>query len=225
MIVVVVAAHPDDEILGVGGTVARHAAEGDTVYPIIVAEGATSRGQTRGDVDQSEVSVLQRAAAGAAMALGVEPPRLLGLPDNRLDSMALLDVIKPIEALIDELKPEVVYTHHRGDLNVDHRIVSDAVRTASRPLPGSTVRAIYGFETVSSTEWGVAPFEPVRFVDVSAQMARKTAALDCYRSEMRNFPHARSTEAVEALARVRGASVALHACEAFTVIMEVVPSA
>ncbi len=221
--VLVVAAHPDDEVLGCGGVIARHADAGDRVYPFILAEGATSRGGATGG---DETELLQEAARNAARVLGAEPPRFGGLPDNRLDSVPLLDVIKRIEAVVEELEPSIVYTHHGGDLNIDHRIAHQAAVTACRPLPGAAVRTIYAFETVSSTEWAsdaiAGAFRPTRFVDISAQLDRKMEALGCYAVEMRPFPHARSKEAVAALARVRGASAGVTAAEAFAVVREVV---
>ena len=223
--VLVAAAHPDDEILGCGGTLARHAASGDTVHALIVAEGATSRDPCR-DTEgrESDLGALKSAAARAASTIGAEEPRLLGLPDNRLDTLPLLDVIKPIEAVVEAVAPEIVYTHHAGDLNVDHRIVHQAVVTACRPLPRSPVRAIYAFETVSSTEWQSAgdAFRPQRWVDIEPFLGLKLQALEAYAAEMRPFPHARSLEAVEALARVRGAAAGLTAAECFMVVRELV---
>lgn len=226
MKVLVVAAHPDDEVLGCGGLVARHADAGDVVHVFIVAEGATSRDLQRDPGKRAGELVALRAAAGrAAEILGAQAPRFGGLPDNRLDGLPLLDVIKIIEAVGAEIRPEIVYTHHAGDLNIDHGVVARAVATAFRPMPGAGVRAIYAFETISSTEWGMPgdpAFRPNRFVDVSAAMVRKVKALEAYESEMRPFPHARSIAAVEALARFRGASVGLAAAEALVVIRDVV---
>ena len=226
MNILIVASHPDDEVLGCGGAMARHADTGDVVDVVIVVEGATSRGAKRDTGAQAEaLSALQQSACDAAEILGARKPHFLGLPDNRLAGMELPDVIKPIEALINELKPQVVYTQHGGDLNVDHRIVHQAVVTACRPAPGTSVRAIYGYETASSTEWASqhmgGVFHPVRFVDISKTLERKRKALECYASEMRPFPHARSLEGLEALARLRGVSIGLEAAEAFTVVREI----
>ena len=170
------------------------------------------------------MAALGAAASRAAAAIGAEAPHMLGLPDNRLDSVPLLDVIKPIEAIVEAVAPEIVYTHHAGDLNVDHRIVHQAAVTACRPLPGSSVRAIYAFETVSSTEWqsGGDPFRPRRWVDIEPFLESKRRALEAYAAEMRPFPHARSFEAIDALARARGAAAGLRAAECFTVVREVV---
>lgn len=233
--VLVVAAHPDDEILGVGATAARHADEGDEVHVLILAEGATSRGPLGAGARDArahaaELDALRAAAGAAAEVLGTRPPRFAGLPDNRMDSLDLLDVVKAVEAVVAEVRPSVVYTHHGGDLNVDHLVTHRAVLTACRPLPGGGgPEAVYTFETLSSTEWGSpdqeVAFRPTRHVEVSAQLARKLDALRCYAGEMRPFPHARSIEAVEALARLRGAQSGLPAAEAFGVVREVVRAA
>lgn len=223
--VLVAAAHPDDEILGCGGTLARHAAEGDAVHVLIVAEGATSRDARRDpNGRQPELVALRAAATRAAAAIGAGTPHMLGLPDNRLDTLPLLDVTKPIEAVVEAVKPEIVYTHHAGDLNVDHRIVHQAVVTACRPLPGAPVRSIYAFETASSTEWqsGGEVFQPQRWVDIEPFLDRKLWALQAYEAEMRPFPHARSVEAIEALARMRGAAAGMQAAESFVVVRQLV---
>lgn len=222
MDVLVIAAHPDDEVLGLGGTIARHARSGDNINVLIVAEGATSRP----DETQEDVSALRQAATQAAKVLGAQEPVFLCLPDNRLDSMDLLDVIQAIEKQAGIFKPDIVYTHHGGDLNLDHQIVHRAVITALRPLPDSPVKAIYGFETLSSTEWAspsVGPaFRPNRFVDVTDTLADKIKALDCYEMEMRDFPHPRSTQAIKSLASLRGSHVGVTAAEAFEVILEII---
>jgi LmbE family N-acetylglucosaminyl deacetylase len=210
--VLVVAAHPDDEILGVGGTIARHVAAGDRVDVVICAEGLTSRGPT----DSAEMEELRRCAANAAGMLGARAPRFLGFPDNRMDSLTLLDVVKPLEAFVAELDPAVVYTHNPSDRNVDHGVVFNAVATACRPMPNSHLRAIYCFETPSSTEWGEPDgFAPTHFVDISDTLEPKLAALKCYESEMRPFPHPRSYDGVRHLAHWRGASAGFAAAEAF----------
>jgi LmbE family N-acetylglucosaminyl deacetylase len=222
--ILVVAAHPDDEVLGCGGTVALHAARGDEVHTLILGEGSTSRAAQRDPAgDDPEVSHLQECARAAALALGVASVRFGGLPDNRMDRLDLLDVVKLVESTIDELQPAVLYTHHHGDLNVDHQIAHRAALTAARPLPGCPVASIYTFETASSTEWGRSadPFTPQRFVDVTETFDRKLAALACYESEMRPFPHARSLDAITALATWRGASVSVARAEAFMVVREV----
>ena len=222
--VLVVAAHPDDEILGLGGTLARHADEGATVEILIMAEGATSRDAQRDTAGRSEeMTALRAAAQHAAAIVGARPPRFGGLPDNRMDGLDRLDVIKLVEDVVKEVRPDIVYTHHPHDLNIDHRITHEAVLTACRPLPGVPVSAIYAYVTESSTEWAVdgAAFKPAHFVEITAQLARKIAALEAYAPEMRPAPHARSIDAVRALASVRGASVGVPAAEAFVVVRQV----
>lgn len=215
MDILVVAAHPDDEVLGCGGTIARHSSAGDRVNILIVAEGATSRD----DGTTENVTALGLDALNAAKVLGAQPPRLLGLPDNRLDSIDRLTIIKHVESYIDEVQPNTIYTHHGGDLNIDHRLVHEAVITACRPMPGSCVRRIFSFESPSSTEWAstaIGPtFKPVHFVDISPVQNLKNKALRSYESEIRAFPHVRSIEAIEATAKVRGAQVGYDAAEAF----------
>lgn len=218
--VLVVAAHPDDEVLGCGATMAAHAAAGDTVHLLILAEGVTSRRDSRDTTaDAGRLEDLAAAAREANHVLGVSSVTLLKLPDNRLDTLPLVDLVKIVEQQIAQLVPDTVYTHHWGDLNADHRLVHQAVLTACRPLPGHPVKRLLYFEVPSSTEWQApAPglsFMPNWYLDVSATMPLKLQALERYRSEMHDWPHPRSCRAVEHLARWRGASVGVEAAEAF----------
>ncbi len=226
MTVLVVAAHPDDELLGCGGTLARHADAGDEVHILILAEGATARkGLAVGDARDATLQALRAAATRAAAIIGAHPPRFQGFPDNRMDGLPLIRVVRVVEAAVEAVRPDVVYTHHGGDLNIDHRITHQAVLTACRPLPENGVRTLLAFETVSSSEWASeavgTPFRPQRFVDIGAHLDRKCRALACYETEMRPFPHARSLAGVDALARHRGASAGLEAAEAFMVIRDI----
>lgn len=220
MTVLVVAAHPDDEILGCGGTIARESRRGEKVHILILGEGATSRA-----ADQSAVSRLQNAARNAASTVGAEAPRFLGLPDNRLDTVPLLEVVQAIEAVIDDVAPTQVYVQHGGDLNVDHASTYRAVLTATRPLPGGNIAGVYAFPVPSSTEWAFGSFTPrftpQRFVDISATLDRKVNALNCYSDEVRPAPHPRSIDAVTASAVHYGAMVGVAAAEPFSVVWEV----
>ncbi|QNJ21590.1 glcNAc-PI de-N-acetylase family protein [Synechococcus sp. MIT S9220] len=225
--ILVVAAHPDDEVLGCGGTIARHADSGDQVQVLIVVEGSTSRQPERDRAKaQDELSGLAKAAQAAGSILGVVGVELLDFPDNRLDSLDRLDLIKRIEERVDQHQPECVYVHHSGDVNVDHRRLHEAVVTACRPTPGHVVKRLLSFEVASSTEWqppGSAPaFHPNWFVDISDQWERKREALVIYSSEMRDWPHARSLKAVEHLARWRGAQLGVDAAEAFCLLRQLV---
>ncbi len=219
--VLVIAAHPDDEVLGCGGTMARHAAGGHEVVSVIMAEGVTSRDAKRDrTARESELSELGEAARKANRVLGVHEVKLLDFPDNRMDSVDQLDINKAVERLIEEFLPNVIYTHHVGDVNIDHRKIHEAVITACRPIPGNhQVETILFFETPSSTEWqppgSAEPFTPDWFIDITDSIDLKLEALKEYSSEMRPWPHARSLEAVEHLARWRGANVGVSAAEAF----------
>ena len=218
--VLVVAAHPDDEVLGCGATIAKHVKAGDEVHVIILAEGVTSRDKVRERGNYTtELSELVKAAHTANEILGVKSLALRDLPDNHLDSVDLLDIVKMVENSLEAITPNILYTHHAGDVNIDHRRIHEAVITATRPQPGQSVKTLLFFEVQSSTEWqppgSAPPFAPNWFVDVSLTLELKMKALAAYTTEMRNWPHARSCEAVEYLARWRGATVGCEAAEAF----------
>lgn len=220
MQILIIAAHPDDEVLGCGGTIAKHVQNGDEVHVLILAEGVTSRDEVRERESRAgELSQLAQAAQGAGRILGVQSVELHDFPDNRMDAVDLLDVVKVVETAIDKYKPDMVYTHHAGDVNNDHRIVHQAVVTACRPFPGQCVTTLLFFEIPSSTEWQIAgvapPFLPNYFVDISDCLDKKLKALKAYESEMRPWPHPRSLQAVEHLARWRGSMVGVEAAEGF----------
>lgn len=212
--VLVVAAHPDDEALGCGGTLKRHSTRGDKVHILFLADGVSSR-----DGAMTGLEERQAAATDAANLMGAQPPKFLMFADNRLDTVPQLEISKAIEDYAREVSPTIVYTHHGGDLNVDHRIVHQCAMVAFRPIAGSKVKGIFAFETASSTEWSMSGigsvFDPDRFVDISVTLELKLELLRLYEKEMRPFPHPRSEEAVRALAKWRGASSGLAAAEAF----------
>lgn len=218
--VLVVAAHPDDEVLGCGGTIARLAAAGRAVHVLLLADGETSRVANDGSgVEKRAVAARNTAAERACQILGCTSVECIALPDNRMDGLVLLDVVKEIEARIARYWPTTVLTHHGGDVNVDHRMAHQAVIVACRPVPDNPVRELLFFEVPSSTEWRPAgmgdAFIPNYFVDISATLSSKKAALHAYSSELREFPHPRSEIAVDALARWRGSTVGVPAAEAF----------
>jgi LmbE family N-acetylglucosaminyl deacetylase len=229
MSVLVVAAHPDDEILGCGGTMTRLAREGHEVRIAILAEGMSSRYAHREDADARQQQHLHAQAQQAADKVGAKELVLCKLPDNRLDTVPLLDVVKTVEELVARFRPETIYTHHPGDLNVDHGVVHRAVLTATRPASGQSVREVYAFEVPSSTEWAFQSFgmsfRPNVFVDIADWLETKIAALACYDTEIRKFPHPRSAEALRAIATRWGSVVGLQAVEAFELIRSVRPVA
>ena len=219
MSVLVVAAHPDDEVLGCGGTIARLAREGHDIYILVLGEGSTSRSQQREQADASLVDALRDNSLAAGKTIGAKEVFMRNLPDNRFDTVPLLDIVKIVEELVTKLRPEVIYTHHGGDLNIDHALTHRAVLTATRPVKGQPVRDIYAFEIPSSTEWAFQRLEPVFranvFEDISGTLETKIKALSCYETETRAFPHPRSPEALRAIARRWGSVVGGEAVEAF----------
>lgn len=220
MNILVVAAHPDDEVLGCGGAIAKHVQQSDQVHILVLAEGATSREITRNrEKFQPDLSALAISSRKASQILGVSSLFLDSFPDNRMDSCDLLDIVKVIERAIEKHQPQIVYTHHSGDVNIDHRRIHEAVVTACRPIPNHPVRTLLFFEIPSSTEWqppsSAQSFSPNWFVDISETLLLKLKALEAYESEIRPYPHPRSVKAVEYLARWRGATVGVQAAEGF----------
>src|SRR3972149_4136228 len=219
----VIAAHPDDEVLGCGGTMSRMSNEGHKVYTLILGEGITSRDKTR-DLRKRRhgLAELQKHVENANKILGVAKIFTFNLPDNRFDTVPLLDIVKTIEKVKTEIAPDIIFTHHHGDLNIDHQITFRAAITACRPVKGETVKEVYSFEIPSSTEWNMpltsVYFLPNYFVDISRILALKIRALKEYKSEIKKFPHPRSLKAVEIYARRWGIQVGLKAAEAFEVV-------
>lgn len=221
----VIAAHPDDEVLGCGGTMARLAAAGSEVRVVILGEGITSRHARREQADPRQLAELRRASAAAGALLGARAVRARDFPDNRFDSVPLLEVVKAIEEELAGFAPDTVFTQHGGDLNIDHAVTFRAALIAARPLPGSGVKRVLAYEVASSTEWAFdrfAPrFEPNVFFDIAATLDRKLEAMRVYESESRAFPHPRSPEALRAQAARRGSQVGVAAAEAFALVREV----
>ena len=226
MTTLVVAAHPDDEVLGCGASIYKWATAGDDVHVLILAEGITSRDISLESNAISALDELAEAARAASRILTVSSLSLHDFPDNSMDTVRFLDIVKIVETFVSKLTPNVVVTHHVGDLNIDHRITHNAVLTACRPVPGCCVKRILCFETPSATEWQSPvfnqPFTPNWFEDVSQTFDVKLKALEAYQSEMRIWPHSRSIESVQHLARWRGAAVGVEAAEAFMLIRQIV---
>jgi N-acetylglucosamine malate deacetylase 1 len=214
--VLVVAAHPDDEVLGPGGTVLRHGKAGDDVTVLIACTGTNLR------YGSEETAELLDAAREVGELLSVR--LVLGeLPDQALDTLALPTVVEVVEREIAAAGAEVVYVHHWGDINRDHRILCEATVVATRPYAAPGVRAVRCFETPSSTEWGPpgqAPFVPNLFVDVADVLEAKIDAFGRYRSEVRPAPHPRSLDALADRARYWGSVSGLAAAEPFAVMRD-----
>ena len=213
--VLIVAAHPDDEILGCGGTMAKMAQQGDEVYTLILSKGIAARGHDREEA-KKHIEDLNGCMNSANQTVGAKEVFGFDFPDNSFDSVALLEIVKVVEEIKDKVRPNVILTHYHNDLNVDHRLTYEAVITATRPMDDEIVREIYSFEVMSSTEWKYPlSFSPDVFFDISETVKLKLQALEHYKSEMREYPHPRSLEAVELNAKNWGVKTGLRFAEAF----------
>ena len=217
--ILVISAHPDDEVLGCGGTIIKHSKKFN-VFSIIAGEGITSRNKKRPKNIKSRLNILKKQALMAAKIMGVRKTFFLSLPDNKLDTLPLLEIIQKIESIILKIKPEIIYTHHHGDLNIDHQIINRAVLTATRPMNKFNVKSIRTFEVLSSTEWNFQDskdniFKPNLFIDITKEMKKKIKSFLCYKSEVMPFPHPRSKDAIKYLAKLRGSTSGFRAAEAF----------
>lgn len=218
MKVLVIAAHMDDEVLGPGATVTRHADQGDEVIACVVAKRAYDH-----QYIEEKIEPERQACRQACEILGYREVRFLELRDELLDER-LLDVIVPLEAVVNDVKPDIVYTHHRGDANQDHRAVFHASMIACRPYSAHPVQRLICYEILSSTDQ--APpvpeysFQPNFYVDVSTGLERKKEAMAQYQREIREFPHPRSVKGIEVLAQKRGMEVGFQAAEAFMILRD-----
>ena len=220
--ILVIAAHADDEVLGCGGTLLKHRDAGDDIFIIYMTNGVDAREQAN-ELDQQQRLNSQKAVC---QQLGVKEFFNLTHPDNKLDSVAMLDIVQSIEPIIRQVNPQIIYTHHGGDLNIDHRIVFQAVMTACRPQPNCSVKQILSFSVNSSTEWSHSSigieFTPNYFVDISDVITERNQLLEHYQQEMRDFPHSRSNTAINALSTMRGTQVGVDAAEAFVLIRQII---
>ena len=216
--ILIVAAHPDDEVLGCGGTITKSTAQGCKVYIVFITNGVASRNRKKRDI-KNEVNERKVAAIKACKIMGAEKPNFLDFQDNQLDKYPLLKIVKTVEKFIKKYSPSVIFSHYSGDLNIDHQIVSKAVVTACRPQKQSTVKNLLFFEVPSSTEWKInfktKHFNPNWFEDVTSTKKRKFEALKAYSVELKKWPHPRSLKAINALILWRGATAGLEAAEAF----------
>jgi len=224
--ILIVAAHPDDEVLGCGGTIHEISKKllDVEINALILSEGLTSRESNSKKFSKTDIEDIKNDSINAGKILGIHHSYFEDLPNNRLDSMDLLDVVKIVERYIADLQPTVVFTHHHGDINIAHRITYQAVITACRPLEGCNVRKILSFEIPSSTEWMFPiyknTFSPNVFFEIGDAIDVKIGAMQAYRSERRKLPHPRSPEAIKAIALHRGCTANLNYAEAFELVYE-----
>jgi N-acetylglucosamine malate deacetylase 1 len=217
MRLLVIAAHPDDEILGVGGTIARYTKRGVEVSVLIVTEGCSSQYKDQPGM----IARKQSEAYQAGEILGVKDIRFGGLPDMRLDTVPLVEVNACIESAVREVQPQIVFTQAQHDVNADHRIIFDATIVACRPFSAPSVERIYSYYTPSSSEWGALPFEPTTYFDITDEFEQKVAAMKAYQSELRPFPHPRSEEALRSIAGFFGSAAGLKMAEPFRLFREI----
>ena len=219
--ILVVVAHSDDETIGMGGTIKRHVNNEDNVFVISMTDGVSSR------VNTSNIQISSRLEASkkASLLLGFKWEKTLNFLDNSLDTYPILKIIKEIEDVKSKINPNIVYTHSFADLNIDHKIVSNAVLTAFRPMPNENCKEIRLFEVSSSTDYGyknvTGKFEPNLFINIENTWNDKLNALKFYEEEIKKYPHSRSYKGIENLAKVRGNQVGLNMAEAFEVIRKI----
>lgn len=218
--ILVIAPHPDDEVLGCGGVIARHSARGDHVQVIVVSRGVPDIFPTE------EVEETRSELAAAHQLLGVEDVHFLDFPAPRLDAVPGHVLADRLTRLVREIQPRTVYAPHWGDLHSDHKAVYWATMVATRPNGVPRVERLLCYETLSETEWGGASadnsFSPTVFVDIGEFLPTKLQAMACYRTQLKEHPHSRSLQSIEALATFRGSTVGLSAAEAFVLVREVV---
>ena len=225
MKILIISAHPDDEVLGCGGTIAFHVARGDEVKVLYLSEGVSSRhkiGEER--CWTREIEEREAYATRAASILGFKILGFMRYPNLRMRDMSVLDIVKSIDKEIRSYGPHWIYTNHPGDMNSDHGVAFEATLTACRPRVDLTVKALFVFEVPSSTEWSsnlIGPaFIPNKFIDITSFAEKKYNGLAAYSHEMREFPHPRSYENINSLARYRGAYCGVESAEAFMVVRE-----
>jgi LmbE family N-acetylglucosaminyl deacetylase len=214
--ILVVCAHPDDETLGLGGTLYLQKQIGSKVFVLFFADGETSRG-----LDQKAVKTREIQAKNALSILGINHFKFLRYPDQLLEQIPLLDLSKQIESVINKWNPDTIFTHFYGDLNQDHRRIFEATMIASRPIPSSKINHLLCFETPSSTEWGLNNFNPNYFVNITNGLNKKIQAIKKYSKEIQPSPHPRSIESLTARASYWGSKVGKKYAEAFYQIRKV----
>ena len=234
MNILVIVAHPDDEVLGMGGTMLKHSKKGDHVRVIYMATGITARRSSRYQNAtnyesnkkemkkmKKEIQAIRNDARKACGILKVNDIAFYEFPDNEMDSVPLLKIVKVVEQEISKMKPDKIYTHHYGDLNIDHRSVYNATLTACRPV-NSPVKELICFEVPSSTEWNYPnTFNPNYFVNINDQLVQKIKAMEAYKNEIKKFPHPRSSQNLRITAGRWGSISGQESAEAFEIIRRI----
>jgi LmbE family N-acetylglucosaminyl deacetylase len=215
MRILVIAPHPDDEVIGAGGTIARHVADGDDVSLCIVTQGYSP------PWPEDTVETARRQVEAAGKVLAIKGTFFLGFPTVKLNSVPNADLTSALQKVVDQIRPEIVYTSSAHDVNQDHRIVFEATLVAARPLPGSPVRRLLSCEAGPTARYGHLPFVPNVYVDIAAFLSKKLEAMRCYDTQLREPPHPRSLEGLELIARERGLGVGLKAAECFHLVREI----
>ena len=220
--VLIVVSHTDDETLGMGGTIAKHTKSGDNVYAMSMTDGLSSRGS----VSKKEILYRDAASEKAASILGFKWIRKGNFPDNQIDTIPLIEIIKFIEIVKDEIKPTIIYTHSTADLNIDHQLVSKAVLTSFRPQKQEVWNEIRLLEIPSATDYGhksiTNTFVPNLYINIEETFKFKLNALKFYDTEIRSYPDSRSYLGIENLAKYRGNQVGLKYAESFEIIRKII---
>lgn len=216
--ILVIAAHPDDEVLGCGGIIKKYSKIENKIFALILTNGATVR------YNKKMEQTLQDNARECAKSLGIQEIYFKNLPEQKLDSIPLIDIVKEIEKIIEKVKPDIIYTHHKGDINQDHKAVFQATLIAARPK-NKYIKEIYSYELPSSTEWGEpfleSIFIPNVFIDITNEIEKKIRAFKKYRSQVEKWPHPRSVQGIKTLAEYRGMQSNLPFAEAFILIRKI----
>ena len=213
--ILVIAPHPDDEVLGCGGTIKKYTQRGAEVSLCVVTSAYTP------EWSQEFVDNRPHQIRAAADVLGIEDIYCLDLPTVKLDTLPQKELNEKIAGIVRLVMPEILYIPHRGDLNRDHQLVHEAALVAARPTAGQSIKNVLAYEARSETEWGFKPFWPTVYEDIACQMESKLKAMQVYASEVKDFPHPRSRGAIEALATVRGSEAGLKRAEAFMLVRSV----
>ena len=223
MKILVIAPHADDEVLGCGGSIKKHSNQGDEVYLCIVTKAYTP------DWNQEFIDNRAKEIARASEILGIKETFFLNFPTVKLDTVPQKDINDALTRLIEKIKPEILYIPHRSDLNRDHQIVFGSALVAARTKPGSSIKKVYSYETLSVTECGNPKidklddvFLPNVYVDISDTISDKLRAMECYMSEVKKFPHPRSLKGIIVLSEKRGMEAGFENAEAFMIVKELI---